>query len=217
MCAGLAASRCLRPDVKRSANAACAPGSRRERRPSMRRASAQTFEGAQRHRSASHGPPSHEAPTPWRDMRLQRPGVRIEDRCGNPVTFFQLKLLAEAERREVFVTPSGPAVGHPRRPNRTVAGRYPLRNNIVSPVGRRRAVTISVVRPDWHDRHDLIIATIAIRITIRPNKTSWRGRIDLPCCGTVWPPAGLVPFPRMELRLVGLGVCIGAIGSRHAR
>jgi hypothetical protein len=31
-------------------------------------------------------------------MRLRRPGVRIEDRRGNPVTFFQLKALAESER-----------------------------------------------------------------------------------------------------------------------
>jgi hypothetical protein len=30
-------------------------------------------------------------------MKLRRPGVRIEDRRGNPVTFFQLKALAEAE------------------------------------------------------------------------------------------------------------------------
>jgi hypothetical protein len=33
-------------------------------------------------------------------MKLRRPGVRIEDRRGNPVTFFQLKALAEAERQE---------------------------------------------------------------------------------------------------------------------
>jgi hypothetical protein len=32
--------------------------------------------------------------------RLRRPGVRIEDRRGNPVTFFELKELAESERRE---------------------------------------------------------------------------------------------------------------------
>jgi hypothetical protein len=34
------------------------------------------------------------------DMRLRRLGVRIEDRRGNPVTFFELKELAESERRE---------------------------------------------------------------------------------------------------------------------
>jgi hypothetical protein len=33
-------------------------------------------------------------------MKLRRPGVRIEDRHGNPVTFFQLKGLSEAESRE---------------------------------------------------------------------------------------------------------------------
>jgi hypothetical protein len=32
--------------------------------------------------------------------RLRRPGIRIEDRRGNRVTFFQLKSLAEAESRE---------------------------------------------------------------------------------------------------------------------
>jgi hypothetical protein len=32
--------------------------------------------------------------------RLRRQGVRIEDRRGNPVAFFQLKALAEAEGRE---------------------------------------------------------------------------------------------------------------------
>jgi hypothetical protein len=31
-------------------------------------------------------------------MKLRRPGVRIEDRRGNPVTLFQLKALAESER-----------------------------------------------------------------------------------------------------------------------
>ena len=33
-------------------------------------------------------------------MNLRRPGVRIEDERGNPVTFFQLKALAESESRE---------------------------------------------------------------------------------------------------------------------
>jgi hypothetical protein len=33
-------------------------------------------------------------------MKRRRPGVRIEDRHGNPVTFFQLKALSEAESRE---------------------------------------------------------------------------------------------------------------------
>jgi hypothetical protein len=33
-------------------------------------------------------------------MKIRRPSVRIEDRRGNPVTFFQLKALAEAESRE---------------------------------------------------------------------------------------------------------------------
>ena len=31
-------------------------------------------------------------------MKLRRLGVRIEDKRGNPVTFFELKALAEAER-----------------------------------------------------------------------------------------------------------------------
>jgi hypothetical protein len=34
-------------------------------------------------------------------MRMRRRGVRNEDRRGNPVTFFQLKSLAEDERREM--------------------------------------------------------------------------------------------------------------------
>jgi hypothetical protein len=33
-------------------------------------------------------------------MKLRRPNVRIEDETANPVTFFQLKALAEAESRE---------------------------------------------------------------------------------------------------------------------
>jgi hypothetical protein len=33
-------------------------------------------------------------------MKLRRPGVRVEDRHGNPVTFFKLMELAEAEGRE---------------------------------------------------------------------------------------------------------------------
>ena len=76
------------------------PGSRRERRPSMRRASAHSRapNATEALRMVLHHMPR--AATPWRDMRLQRPGVRIEDWRGNPVTFFQLKLLAEAERRE---------------------------------------------------------------------------------------------------------------------
>ena len=92
-----------------------------------------------------------------------------------------------------------------------------LRNNIVSAVGRRRAVTITEVGRHWHDRHHYIIATITVRITVRPDKASWRSRIDLADSGTIWSPAGLVPFPRMELRLIGLGVCISAIGGGHAR
>ena len=79
------------------------------------------------------------------------------------------------------------------------------------------AVAISVVGRDWHDRHHYLIATITVRITIRPDKASWRSRIDLADSGAIWPPAGLVPFPRMELRLIGLGVCISAIGGGHAR
>jgi hypothetical protein len=30
-------------------------------------------------------------------MRLRRPGVRVEDELGNPVSFFQLKEMAELE------------------------------------------------------------------------------------------------------------------------
>jgi hypothetical protein len=33
-------------------------------------------------------------------MKLRRPGVRIEDRRGNPVTFFELKALAELEAKD---------------------------------------------------------------------------------------------------------------------
>jgi hypothetical protein len=33
-------------------------------------------------------------------MKLRRPGVRVEDERGNPVTFFQLKALAESESQE---------------------------------------------------------------------------------------------------------------------
>jgi hypothetical protein len=32
-------------------------------------------------------------------MKLRRPGVRIEDERGNPVSFFELKDLAEVESR----------------------------------------------------------------------------------------------------------------------
>jgi hypothetical protein len=34
------------------------------------------------------------------NMKLRRPGVRIEDERGNPVTFFQLKDMAELEARK---------------------------------------------------------------------------------------------------------------------
>ena len=33
-------------------------------------------------------------------MKLRRPGVRIEDERGNPVSFFQLKDMAELEARK---------------------------------------------------------------------------------------------------------------------
>jgi hypothetical protein len=33
-------------------------------------------------------------------MKFRRPGVRIKDERGNPVTFFHLKALAESESRE---------------------------------------------------------------------------------------------------------------------
>ena len=33
-------------------------------------------------------------------MRFRRPGVRIEDERGNPITFFQLKEMAELEGRK---------------------------------------------------------------------------------------------------------------------
>jgi hypothetical protein len=36
-------------------------------------------------------------------MKLRRPGVRIEDRHGNSVTFFQLMELAEAESRGKYM------------------------------------------------------------------------------------------------------------------
>jgi hypothetical protein len=35
-------------------------------------------------------------------MKLRRPGVRIEDKRGNPVTFFELKALAEDEQDSRF-------------------------------------------------------------------------------------------------------------------
>jgi hypothetical protein len=38
-------------------------------------------------------------------MKLRRPGARIEDRRGNPVTFFQLKALAESEKDRSPETP----------------------------------------------------------------------------------------------------------------
>jgi hypothetical protein len=31
-------------------------------------------------------------------MKLRRPGVRVEDERGNPVSFFQLKEMAAAEK-----------------------------------------------------------------------------------------------------------------------
>ena len=33
-------------------------------------------------------------------MKLRRPGVRVEDERGNPVSFFQLKEMAELESRK---------------------------------------------------------------------------------------------------------------------
>jgi hypothetical protein len=33
-------------------------------------------------------------------MKLRRPGVRIEDERGNPISFFQLKDMAEVESRK---------------------------------------------------------------------------------------------------------------------
>jgi len=33
-------------------------------------------------------------------MKLRRPGVRIEDQRGNPISFFELKDLADSENRK---------------------------------------------------------------------------------------------------------------------
>lgn len=96
-------------------------------------------------------------------------------------------------RRRIHVLRLGIPVGRRRMPV-----------GLRMPVSRRGAVAIVVAR---HDRHGLVIAKLMI--TVRPDKASWRSRIDLAESGTVWPPARLVPFPRMELRLVGLGVTRG--------
>jgi hypothetical protein len=94
-------------------------------------------------------------------------------------------------------------------------GRYRATNPVLRlwiPVRRRRAVAIVVA---GHDRHDLVIAKLMI--PFGPDKASWRSRIDLSHTDTVWGLAGLVRFPRVELRLAGLGVSITAIGGCHAR
>ena len=51
-------------------------------------------------------PSATEALGLFRDyMKFRRPKVRIEDERGNPVTFFQLKALAESESREGVAKP----------------------------------------------------------------------------------------------------------------
>jgi uncharacterized protein YnzC (UPF0291/DUF896 family) len=46
-------------------------------------------------------PSATEALRMFRDhMKFRRPGVRVTDERGNPVTFFELKALAEQEGRE---------------------------------------------------------------------------------------------------------------------
>jgi hypothetical protein len=46
-------------------------------------------------------PSANEALRLIRDyVKLRRPGVRVEDERGNPISFFQLQVLAESESRE---------------------------------------------------------------------------------------------------------------------
>ena len=46
-------------------------------------------------------PTATEALRMFRDhIKFRRPGVRVTDELGNPVSFFQLKELAESESRE---------------------------------------------------------------------------------------------------------------------
>jgi hypothetical protein len=42
-------------------------------------------------------------------MKMRRPAVRIEDERGNPVSFFQLKEMAELEARPLAAGPSWPS------------------------------------------------------------------------------------------------------------
>jgi hypothetical protein len=80
------------------------------------------------------------------------------------------------------------------------------------PIGGRRVVVIVVARHGWPG-----VFIAKLMIAVGPDKPSWRSRIDLPYSDAVWGPAGLVRFPRVELRLVGQGVCIIAIGGSHTR
>jgi hypothetical protein len=49
-------------------------------------------------------------------MKLRRPGVRIEDERGNPVSFFQLKEIAETEdRKRMIADPTAASTAWPAR------------------------------------------------------------------------------------------------------
>jgi hypothetical protein len=48
-------------------------------------------------------------------MKLRRPSVRIEDQHGNPVSFFKLKEIAEAEDQTRITVSANHSRGNPRR------------------------------------------------------------------------------------------------------
>ena len=88
-----------------------------------------------------------------------------------------------------------------------------LRSDII-PVGRR--IIIGLAR---HDRHGLAIAKL---ITVRPDKASWRSRIDLAYGRTVCGRAGPVRFPWwscawLALAFGSLPLAAATPGTRQAR
>jgi len=136
-------------------------------------------------------------------------GMRVGGR-GIPIGRFRIprgRRAAPVDRRGI---PMGGRVIRRRIPicgRRTVAV---ARRRI--PIRRRRTVVVAVARRGWPD---VLIAKPMI--AVRPDKPSWRGRIDLAYSDAVWSPARLVRFPRVKLRLVGLGVCITAVSDGHPR
>jgi hypothetical protein len=104
------------------------------------------------------------------------------------------------------------AIGRSRIPvgrRRIPIGGCGIRHRIA--IRRRSVVAILVA---WHGRPGVFIAKLMI--AVGPDKPSWRSGIDLAYSDAVRGPARLVRFPRVELGLVGLGVCIAAVSESHA-